>query len=184
MLVAEKQPSPHSSSASSQPAPTGAPGTPAASASVHNHNAVIGAVVGSVIGGLVLICIVVATIVVTRRRHARTQQDRIREKLEFTAVPFSIDVDQIVPNGHPHPPSAASSPPTSEKVGVLEPQLLVQEPRTAGQPSNPHSNPPTNYSAETDISVPALLARLTDLISGLPRGANLNEAPPQYDERG
>lgn len=138
---------------------------------------------GSVIGGLVLICIVVATIVVTRRRHARTQQDRIRKKLEFTAVPFSVEVGQIVPSGHPNLPSAASSPPTPEKAGVFEPQRLVQEPETAGQPSNPHSNPPTNYSAETDISsVPALLARLTDLISGLPRGAN--EAPPQYDERG
>lgn len=143
------------------------------------HSVPTGAIAGGVVGSCAVICLAIAITIVMTRRHRREARDR--QKLEYAPV-----LDR-------HPVSQVGRITPFVSAAPLHQNNAAQVRKGAGHPHAPGAHGPTpnlppsymtglsTQSPETDSDltvVPALLARVNNILSRLPRGTD--EGPPDY----
>lgn len=149
-----------------------------------HKSSVIGAAVGGTVAGIFLITLTIFGIFFCRRRRLRRQkEENIRQQLEQKPVPFnpvhSPSVDALLGTAT-RMSQLDLTPRRSMHKSYPEQQTFVD----VSVPSVPSSYyPNTDHGgAEADIAaVPALLARLNNIISRLPQ--ETEGKPPNYVDR-
>ena len=150
------------------------------------HSVPVGAIAGGVVGSCAVICLALAIMVLMARRRRRQVQDlALRRKIDCQCTPVlgEHSVSQI---GHVTP--FVSTVPLHQN-GSLQSNVVrkgATYAQTTGAPGLPANSPPSYMefsaqSAETDSDltvVPALLARVNNILSRLPRGTD--DGPPDY----
>ena len=132
------------------------------------------------LGGLAaLILGIIATIIFVKRQRVRAQA-RVRQEMEFKPRPFGPEIGEprSYENKHSLTPCFSLAPPRTFTKGTRA-NLSVETPGTAPSMSGYTSS--YEPGAEDVSAVPALLARLNNILSRYPR--TMGEDPPEYNER-